>query len=77
MVVKCVKDNNNARFRTSTYQCCTEMYLISRLDINFYKVSRAKKCRSGELVHGVCLKSVSRTITMQAFIPTATTVAEK
>ena len=35
------------------------------------------KCRSGELVHDVCLKSVSRTITMQAFIPTATTAAEK
>ena len=32
---------------------------------------------SGEPVHDVCLKSVSRTITMQAFIPTATTVAEK
>ena len=32
---------------------------------------------SGEPVHDVCLKSVSRTITMQAFIPTATIVAEK
>ena len=75
MVVKCVKDNYNARFRTPSYQCCREMYLISRLDINFSQWS--VKCRSGEPVHDVCLKSVSRTITMQAFIPTATTVAEK
>ena len=47
MVVKCVKDNNNARFRTPTYQCCKEMYLISRLDINFDKVSRAKNVGQG------------------------------
>ena len=77
MVVKCVKDNYNARFRTPSYQCCREMYLISRLDINFDKVSGACKCRSGEPAHDVCLKSVSRTITMQAFTTTATTVAEK
>ena len=41
VVVKCVKDNYNARFRTPSYQCCREMYLISRLDINFDKVSGA------------------------------------
>ena len=76
MVVKCVKDNYNARFCTPRYQCCREMYLISRLDINFDS-QWSVKCRSGEPVHDVCLKSVSRTITMQAFIPTATTVAEK
>ena len=76
MVVKCVKDNYNARFRTPSYQCCREMYLISRLNINFDS-QWSVKCRSGEPVHDVCLKSVSRTMTMQAFIPTATTVAEK
>ena len=35
MVVKCVKDNNNARFHLHSYHCCREMNFISRLDVNF------------------------------------------
>ena len=47
MAVKCVKDNYNARFCTPSYQCCREMYLISRLDINFDKVSGALNVGQG------------------------------
>ena len=35
------------------------------------------KCRSRAPGHGACLKSVSRTITMQGFILAAITAAEK
>ena len=41
LVVKCIKDNYYARFRTPSYQCCREMYIISILDLNFDKVSGA------------------------------------
>ena len=76
VVVKCVKDNYNARFRTPSYQHCREMYLISRLDINFDS-QWSVKCRSGEPVHDVCLKSVSRTINIQGIILPDITAAEK
>ena len=37
---KCAKDNYIAWFLTPSYHYCREMYLISRLDINFDKVER-------------------------------------
>ena len=65
MLEQCVKDNNYARFHTK----------LSRLDVKFDKWSL--KCRSRVPVHGVCLKSLSRTITVHGFIFTATTAEEK
>ena len=36
-----VKDNYYARFHTHSYHCCSEMYLNSRLEVNFDKVIKA------------------------------------
>ena len=35
VVVKCIKDNNYARYHTPRYHCCREMNFISRLEIKF------------------------------------------
>ena len=64
-------------FCTPNDQCCREIYLISRLHVSYDKVIGAWNVGQGKPVHDVCLKKMSRTITMQAFISTATTVAEK
>ena len=47
------------------------------LDIKFGQSEWSMKCRSWANGHGACLKSVSRTITMQGFILTANTAAKK
>ena len=80
----CVKDNYYARFHTHSYHCCREMHFISRLDLKFYRLDIkfgqsqwSVKYRSMVPGHGACLKSMSRTITMQVFILPATTAAEK
>ena len=64
LLEECVKDNYYARFHPHSYHCCKEMKFIPRLEVNF-------------LGQGACLKGVSRTISMQGFIFTATTAAEK
>ena len=74
MLEDCVKDNYYARFHIHSYHACREMHFYSRLDVKFPS-QWSRKCRSRG--HGVCLKSVSRTITMQGFILTAITAAEK
>ena len=69
---------------TDSYHCCREINFIFRLEVNFVdlmqnfnKVQWSMKWRSRAPGQGACLKSVPRTITMQAFIPTATTAAAK
>ena len=81
---ECVKDNYYARFHTHRYYWCREMHFISRRDIQFsslnlklWQCQWSVKCRSRVPGHGACLKSMSRTITMQLFILHAITAAEK
>ena len=66
-----------ARFHTHSHRCCREMYFNSRLDIKFGQSQWSVKSRSRAPGQGSCLKSVSRTITMQGFILTANTAAKK
>ena len=66
-----------ARFHTHSHRCCREMYFNSRLDIKFGQSQWSVKSRSRAPGQGACLKSVSRTITMQGFILTANTAAKK
>ena len=47
------------------------------LDYVIFDSQWSVKCRSRALCHGVCLKSMSRTITMQGIILAAITAAEK
>ena len=76
--------NDYARFHIPSYHYCREMSFISRLDTNFLD-SSAKFWQSRWSVNlksrapgiGACLKSVSKTITMQNFILPAITAAEK
>ena len=49
----------------------------SRLDIKFVQSQWSVKSRSRAPGQGACLRSVSRTITMQGFILTANTAAKK
>ena len=65
-----------ARFDNYSYHCCRETHFSSRLYIIFDS-QWSVKCRSRALCHGVCLKSMSRTITMQGIILAAITAAEK
>ena len=66
-----------ARFHTHSHRCCREMYFNSRHDIKFGQSQWSVKSRSRDPGQGACLKSVSRTITMQGFILTANTAAKK
>ena len=50
---------------------------FSRLDAKYWQSQWSMKWRSSAPGQGACLKGVSRTITMQGFIFTATTAAEK
>ena len=83
LLQECVKDKYYARFHLHSYHCCREMNFISRLDVNFLdSTQNIDKSVERELKfkgtgQGSCLKSVSRTITMQGFILTANTAAKK
>ena len=46
-------------------------------DVKFLQRQWSVKYRSGAPVHGACMKSVSRTTTMQGCILAATSAAEK
>ena len=72
MLEENVKVKYYARFHTYSYHCCTEMHFSSRLEVNFDKVIGARNEGQRQQV-----KSIWRTITMQGFILTATTTAEK
>ena len=69
-----VKENYHARFPTCSYQYCRETHCNSRLDIKCCQSQWSVKCRSRVPDHYACLKSMSRAITMQAFILAATNV---
>ena len=72
MLEEGVKDNYYARSHTHSYHACREMHFHSILAKHW-----SGKCRSRAPGHVARLKSVSRTITMQDFILTAITPAEK
>ena len=59
-----------------------EKYTLSLDYVNFldyinFESQWSEKCRSRYRFHCNCLKNMSRTITLQGFILTATTAAEK
>ena len=72
---ECVKDNYYARFHNPIYHCCNELYFKTRC--KFWQSQWSVKWRSRALGLGACLKSVSRTITVQGFILPDITAAEK
>ena len=71
--LKCeyVEVNYYARFDTHSYHRFRDIHFTARLDVNnarrrkIMAKSSSTKCRSRALVHSACLKSMSRTITMQ------------
>ena len=68
MLTECVKDNYYVRFNSQSYHCSREMQFISRLYIKFlddlnFDSHWSVKYRSRPPGY-VCLKSVSRTITI-------------
>ena len=75
MLEDCVKDNYYARFHIHSYRACREMHFHSRLDVKFQQSQWSMECMSRG--HGVCLKRVSRTITMHGFILTTIAAAGK
>ena len=79
-----VKDNYYARFDTPSYHHFREIHFNARLDVNNARLdvkSRqshlSAKSRSRSPGHSGCLKSISRTITMQGLTLAAITVTEK
>ena len=77
VLVEYDKDNHYARFHDPSYHRCRESYFSILLDMKFWQSQWSVKCRSRVPGHGVCLKSMTRTITMQGFMILAIIGAEK
>ena len=67
MLEQYVEDDYCARFDTHSYHSFTETHFNARLDIKYDKVTRVKS-RPKALGHSVCLKSISRKVTIQGLI---------
>ena len=64
-------------FLTPSYQCCREMYIISRLDIDFDKVSGAWNVGQGNQLMMCAWRLCQGQLLCKLSYPQATNVAEK
>ena len=72
-----IEDKYYARFDTHSYHRYREMYFNARLDVKSWQRHWSAKSMSRASCHSACLKSMSRTITMQGLKLAAITAAEK
>ena len=68
MLVENLKDNYYVRFHYPTFHLIRKRHISILLDMKFCQYQWSMKCRSRVLGHGVCLKSMSKKITMQGFL---------
>ena len=78
MVEEYVYDNNYAGLHANCYHCYGEIHFTCSFGLISAKSMNCKIWAKDSLLgQEVCLKSMSRTITMQEFMLTAITVSEK
>ena len=58
MVVKCIKDDNFAKYHTPRYHCCIEMWFISRLDVKLWQSVERKMKVKGKRSWCVVVKCI-------------------
>ena len=72
-----VEDSYYARLDTCRYHCFTETHFNARLNIKSWQSHSSMISRSRAKEHCVCLKSMSRTITMQGLTLAAITASRQ
>ena len=77
MLEEYVEDNYYARFDTHSYHRYRETHFNARLDVKSKQSHKSAKSRSRAPGHSGCLKSMSRTITIQGLTLAAITAAGK